>query len=126
VAVQIEFVARSHPSLPIDAWLERQFSTVPVELPGDLDSRERDAIEALESSDLAPSIRLACDRSSCVTATVASTIPRGRNPAAGASTPWYVTRCRRGRGTSAHSRSISTCGSSTTCVVPSFQPFVSE
>ena len=44
VAVQLEFVARNHPGLSFDAWLDRQLSTVPVELPGDLDSRERDAI----------------------------------------------------------------------------------
>src|SRR5262245_21631600 len=44
VAVQLEFVPRSHPGLSFDAWLERQLSTAPVDLPGDLDSRERDAI----------------------------------------------------------------------------------
>ena len=44
VLVQLEFVPRSHPGLSFDAWLERQLSTTPVELPGDLDSRERDAI----------------------------------------------------------------------------------
>ena len=44
VAVQLEFVARSHPGLSFDAWLERQLSTAPIELPGDLDPRERDAI----------------------------------------------------------------------------------
>jgi hypothetical protein len=40
---------------------------------------------------------------------------------AGANTPWYVTKCRRGGGTSAHSRSISTAFVITTAVVPSRQ-----
>jgi hypothetical protein len=44
VAVHLEFVPAHHPGLSFDAWLERQFSTAPVELPGDLNSRERDAI----------------------------------------------------------------------------------
>ncbi|HEX6811979.1 MAG TPA: hypothetical protein VF384_10190 [Planctomycetota bacterium] len=44
VAVHIEFVPRSHPGFSFDAWLERQLSTAPVELPADLDARERDAI----------------------------------------------------------------------------------
>ena len=44
VAVQLEFVPRSHPGLSFDAWLDRQLSTAPVELPSDLDARELDAI----------------------------------------------------------------------------------
>jgi hypothetical protein len=43
----------------------------------------------------------------------------GRNPAAGASAPWQVTRCLRGGGTSAHRRSIKTSFVITTAVVPS-------
>ncbi len=49
----------------------------------------------------------------------------GRRPDAGANTPWYVTRCFRGFGTSAHSRSISTSFVITTAVVPSRQRFFS-
>lgn len=43
---------------------------------------------------------------------------RERNPDAGASTPCYFIRCRRGRGTNATSRCINTSGFITTCVVP--------
>ena len=45
-AVQVEFVARHHPGMSFTAWLEQQFSTSPVELPGGLDSSERAAIQA--------------------------------------------------------------------------------
>jgi hypothetical protein len=57
------------------------------------------------------------------TASACGTI-HGRRLAAGANTPWYVTKCRRGRGTSARNRSISTPGSSATAVVPSFDHVV--
>jgi hypothetical protein len=44
---------------------------------------------------------------------------------AGAKTPWYVTRCLRGRGTSAQRRSINTSCVITTAVVPSRQSLFS-
>jgi hypothetical protein len=42
--VQLEFVSRHHADLTFDSWLDRQLSTEPVELPGDLDAKERAAI----------------------------------------------------------------------------------
>lgn len=44
--VQIAFVAKHHPGLSFDSWLDRQFSTTATELPAGLDSSERAAIEA--------------------------------------------------------------------------------
>ena len=44
---------------------------------------------------------------------------RDRSLALGASTPWNLMRCRRGRGTSAASRCMNSSGLKTRCVVPS-------
>ncbi len=49
-----------------------------------------------------------------------------RRLAAGASTPWYVTRCLRGLGTNASNRSIRTAAVNTARVVPSDHLFFSS
>lgn len=43
-STHIEFVARHHPELTLNSWLDRMLSTAPVELPGNLNSSERAAI----------------------------------------------------------------------------------
>jgi hypothetical protein len=43
--LHLEFVARHHPGMSFDAWMQRQFSTAPVELPGSLNDKELAAIK---------------------------------------------------------------------------------
>ncbi len=44
--VTIDFVKKHHAGMSFDAWMDREFSTSPVDLPTDLDSKERAAIQA--------------------------------------------------------------------------------
>src|SRR5690349_4575632 len=43
--IHVEFVARHHADMNFAGWLERQLSATPVELPGNLNDKERAAIQ---------------------------------------------------------------------------------
>lgn len=44
-AIKVEFVARHHPDLNFETWMERELSLTPVELPDNLNDKERAAIQ---------------------------------------------------------------------------------